>query len=157
MHLSSLYVILGFALTISAQPPKAGSVHNNGERERCGVVAFQPDGKIWMVESKSEGWILPKGGYDVNEDSSWEDCVVREAAEEAGAVIDRDSITRLHVDEGTLYWFKAKVLSHGPRKDRTLATRKQPITVTAAEAMELLKTGSQKKKRGMQRALHAAI
>ncbi|KAK2061741.1 hypothetical protein LY76DRAFT_566421 [Colletotrichum caudatum] len=156
MHLSMLYFILSFALAIAAAPVKPGTVEEGGKRARCGVVAFQPDGKVWMVESKGDGYILPKGGYDSDEDRSWQDCVVREARQEAGIVIDRRSLRRLNVNDGATYWFKGTVVSHGARTDPELAERGPPVAVTVSEAWQHLRSGSQKKKAGMKSALEAA-
>ncbi|KAK2035587.1 hypothetical protein LX32DRAFT_678405 [Colletotrichum zoysiae] len=156
MHLSLLYFILSFALAIVAIPVKSGSVDEDGSRARCGVVAFQPDGRVWLVDSKKEGYILPKGGYDSYKDGGWEDCVIREAREEAGVVIDRGSIQYLNVDDGATRWFKGTVVSHGARTDPELASRRQPIAVTVEDAWRWLGAGDQRKKAGMRSALHAA-
>ncbi|KAK2043459.1 hypothetical protein LZ31DRAFT_555180 [Colletotrichum somersetense] len=159
MHLSWLYFILSFALTIVAIPVKSGSVEEDGNRVRCGVVAFQPNGNVWMVESKKDGYILPKGGYDTDKDRSWADCVYREAQEEAGVVVDRDSIQSLNVNDGATHWFKATALSHGERTDPTLADRAPPIEVTVKQAwkkLEFSRKDKEDKKAGMKMALHAA-
>ncbi|TQN64715.1 hypothetical protein CSHISOI_10790 [Colletotrichum shisoi] len=132
------------------------SVKEGDSRARCGVVAFESDGRVWMVDSKTNGYILPKGGYDTNNDSSWEDCVVREAKEEAGIHVDRDSIQALRVDDGSVHWFKCTVSGRGARTDLDLENRRPPEAFSVKEAWKKLKSGNQEKKKGMHKALRAA-
>ncbi|KAI6353171.1 hypothetical protein MCOR25_009144 [Pyricularia grisea] len=137
---------------------KANSVHGaDNTRVRCGVVAFQPDGQVWMVASKSEGWILPKGGLDSEKDTSLEECVEREAMEEAG--LELTWIDPLAIKEGTLHWYTAIVTSNGPRTDKELDKQKRalPQVVSVKEAFAQLSLGDQDKKASMKRALRAAV
>ncbi|CCF35203.1 hypothetical protein CH063_07038 [Colletotrichum higginsianum] len=132
-------------------------VNEGDSRLRCGVVAFEPNGHVWMVASKKDGYILPKGGFDEDKDKDLEDCVVREAKEEAGVVVDRDSIESLDdVKDGSVHWFKCTALSHGARTDPELAKRKPPKAYSVAKAWKRLKEGDQEKKQGMHKALRAA-
>ncbi|WQF81156.1 Putative NUDIX hydrolase domain-containing protein [Colletotrichum destructivum] len=172
MHLSWLWFILGLSLIVganpvkpsspksgkpgSSKPVKSGSINEGDSRLRCGVVAFEPDGRVWMVASKKDGYILPKGGYDEDEDSNMHDCVEREAKEEAGVEVDRDSIEALPVKDGSVHWFKCTVSSHGARTDPELAKRKPPKAYSVPKAWEMLKKGDQEKKQGMHKALRAA-
>ncbi|KAI6460100.1 hypothetical protein MCOR17_006754 [Pyricularia oryzae] len=132
MHPILLFLVLGFTLTIGASPTKqletvkSGSVHGaDSSRIRCGVVAFDPDGSVWMVAAKTEGWILPKGGYDEDKDHNMIECMEREAMEEAGLTLS--SIYPLDLDEGTLHWYTAKVTAHGPRTDKNLDEEERPL------------------------------
>ncbi|ELQ37972.1 hypothetical protein OOU_Y34scaffold00560g2 [Pyricularia oryzae Y34] len=132
MHPILLFLVLGFTLTIGASPTKqletvkSGSVHGaDSSRIRCGVVAFNPDGSVWMVAAKTQGWILPKGGYDQDQDHNMIECVQREAMEEAGLTLS--SIYPLDLDEGTLHWYTAKVTADGPRTDKNLDEEKRPL------------------------------
>ncbi|KKF92227.1 hypothetical protein CFO_g5422 [Ceratocystis platani] len=80
---------------------KEGSVYLGEVRIRCGVVPYDKDGDVWMIASRD-----------------MEDCVIREAKEESGFDINRDSISSLGIsaDRGT-YWFKAKIDSFGDATD----------------------------------------
>ena len=65
-------------------------------RTGCRAVIIK-DGKILMsYETKSDQWMIPGGGLEENETD--EECVVREVAEECGAVI-RASSCVLEIDE----------------------------------------------------------
>ncbi|TDZ23881.1 hypothetical protein Cob_v003182 [Colletotrichum orbiculare MAFF 240422] len=157
MKLSILSLALSFALSVGALPAKDGSVASgSGERARCGVVAFNADRTVWMVASKENGWILPKGGFDSRTDKSWEDCVMREAEEEAGIVLVRSSITWLGVDDD-VYWYKANVASVGTPTDSSLGDREAPRAFTISQARTELSKGKKSKKAGMRKALEAAI
>ncbi|TDZ29357.1 hypothetical protein C8035_v011345 [Colletotrichum spinosum] len=157
MKLSILSLALSFALSVGALPAKDGSVASgSGKRALCGVVAFNEDGTVWMVASKENGRILPKGGFDSRKDSSWEDCVMREAEEEAGIVLVRSSITWLGVDDD-VYWYKANVASVGTRTDASLEDRPEPRAFTISQARTELSKGKESKKAGMRKALEAAI
>lgn len=129
----------------------------DSSRIRCGVVAFNPDGSVWMVAAKTEGWILPKGGYDQDQDHNMIECVQREAMEEAGLTLS--SIYPLDLDEGTLHWYTAKVTADGPRTDKNLDEEKRPLPrpVKVPQAWNALREGNQKKKATMHRALSAAL
>ncbi|CCF44262.1 hypothetical protein CH063_03286 [Colletotrichum higginsianum] len=155
MH-PSFYTAACLVLAVVANPVKPGSVDEGGSRSRCGVVAFEGSGKVWMVHSKADGLILPKGGYDSDKDSNMEDCVVREAKEEAGVNVIRSSIVALSVDDGSVHWFKCKVSGHGTRTDASLGGRKPPRALPVADAMTELKKDTKGKKKGMRKALEAA-
>ncbi|TLD21182.1 hypothetical protein PspLS_09312 [Pyricularia sp. CBS 133598] len=172
MHSPSLFLILGFSLATGAIPGKkldtvkSGSVHqSDSTRLRCGLVAFQPSGEVWMVDAKTEGWILPKGGYDSNKDGLDPDddanmirCVKREAKEEAG-LYTLTSIHPLNLDGSSLHWYTAIVTETGPRTDEELnrQKRKKPTEFLVDEAWKNLSEGDQKKKEPMHRALAAAL
>lgn len=59
-----------------------------GERLVAGVVPLSPDKtKVLLVEStKRGGWVLPKGGWELDEATA-ADAACREAWEEAGVVV----------------------------------------------------------------------
>ncbi|KAL2888052.1 nudix domain-containing protein [Ceratocystis lukuohia] len=101
---------------------KEGSVYLGEVRIRCGVVPYDEDGDVWMIASRGDfknvGYIFPRGGYDYRYDTDMEDCVIREAKEESGFDINKDSISSLGIsaDRGT-YWFKAKIDSFGVATD----------------------------------------
>ncbi|EFQ36857.1 NUDIX domain-containing protein [Colletotrichum graminicola] len=93
---------------------KAGSVYLGHERIRCGVVAFDGSTGIWMIPANNNfetvGYILPRGGYDIEKDKDMGDCVLREALEEGGLVISRSSLKPLGLSKGgSVFWFKGTV------------------------------------------------
>ncbi|KAK1580692.1 uncharacterized protein LY79DRAFT_660981 [Colletotrichum navitas] len=145
---------MSFALTW-AKPVKPGSVYTSRGRAICGVVALERDGRVWMVESKRDGYILPKGGWDTERDHDWIDCVEREAREEAGVIVDRASCQHLSVQDDVT-WFKCRVTGHGQRTDPSLANRGPPHAFDVPTAWRWLQHGDQNKKSGMHKALRAA-
>ncbi|KAI9848130.1 MAG: hypothetical protein M1838_000626 [Thelocarpon superellum] len=73
---------------------------DRGERLVAGVVPLSADRtKVMMVESNSRrgGWVLPKGGWEMDEGTA-EDAACREAWEEAG-IVCRVQLDLGHIQE----------------------------------------------------------
>lgn len=70
---------------MSADSPGYGS---KGERLVAGVVALTADKtKVLLVQSSSrKGWVLPKGGWEMDEKTA-SNAAAREAWEEAGIIV----------------------------------------------------------------------
>ncbi|OBR11256.1 Nudix domain-containing protein [Colletotrichum higginsianum IMI 349063] len=74
-----------------------------------GVVAFEGNSNVWIVDSKADGLVLPKGGYDLDKYLDMKDCLVRDAEEEARVSIMRSSIVSSSIDDGLVHQFKCKL------------------------------------------------
>lgn len=124
----------------------------SGSRHRCGVVPFHGTSEVWMVPSKESGWILPKGGLDVQDGGDWETCVRREAREEGGFTLGPVQYLGTF---GDIVWYKGTVTHKSDPTDPEVKARGPAKHFTISDARGYL-TGYGKKKDAMLEALNAA-
>ncbi|KAI6351444.1 hypothetical protein MCOR25_009924, partial [Pyricularia grisea] len=55
--------------------------------EYCGIVPLSDGTEVYIIHSKGNGWILPKGKWDGKHDTDWESCARRVAIRKAGSVL----------------------------------------------------------------------
>ncbi|KAJ0302670.1 hypothetical protein COL26b_013272 [Colletotrichum chrysophilum] len=142
---------------------KDGSVTLKGskDRVRCGVVPYDKDGNVWMIPANGNfdqvGYILPRGGYDSRHDTTLADCVVREAKEEGGLVIDVKSLVPLgRSNHGSVYWYKGSVTKHvKPTEPRPQPPKAFKLNDARKEMQK--PASNPKKKADMRMALHTSV
>ncbi|WQF75368.1 hypothetical protein CDEST_00382 [Colletotrichum destructivum] len=145
-----------------------GSVGSN--QIGCGVVPYDPDGDIWLVpaeddEFESVGYVLPHSEYNSTSDSSFADCVLREASEAGGLIINENSLVPLGLsNNGAVYWFRGnlttvhKVLKPDePDEPRTKAIRRWYSIAKARTELKKPKDDPKKKAAMRQALLHAQL
>ena len=71
-------------LSMQARVGRALQRYEGDVRLTCGVIPFY-EGRVVLVSSQSSGrWILPKGGWELDEEAN--EAAAREAFEEAGVL-----------------------------------------------------------------------